>query len=165
MDHQQQYLSAEQGFDQRSGGDYSAPPPPRNSSSSSKSAATTSTGGRKRSADHLEDEDLYSQADQQLDRDVKDEDSSAVTSNSTTTGGGGVNSNNKSNAARKNRNAAPPLKRGNACMLCRKRKLRCDGIRPKCGTCARLSHDCVYGGKSGRPSPELNRLIRKYLRP
>lgn len=31
---------------------------------------------------------------------------------------------------------------------------RCDGVRPKCGTCDRLNHDCQYGGASGR----LNRL-------
>lgn len=31
-----------------------------------------------------------------------------------------------------------------ACAVCRKRKLKCDGIRPACGTCARLQHDCTY---------------------
>ncbi|KAL8654274.1 MAG: hypothetical protein Q9226_003500 [Calogaya cf. arnoldii] len=31
-----------------------------------------------------------------------------------------------------------------ACAICRKRKLKCDGGRPKCGTCARLGHDCAY---------------------
>ena len=31
-----------------------------------------------------------------------------------------------------------------ACVLCRKRKLRCDGQRPSCGTCARLAHECGY---------------------
>lgn len=31
-----------------------------------------------------------------------------------------------------------------ACVVCRKRKLRCDGGRPSCGTCARLGHDCAY---------------------
>ncbi|GAA5985860.1 hypothetical protein JCM10908_006308 [Rhodotorula pacifica] len=40
---------------------------------------------------------------------------------------------------------APPLKRGNACNICRKRKLKCDGQRPVCGTCARLKHECQYG--------------------
>jgi hypothetical protein len=32
----------------------------------------------------------------------------------------------------------------NACMVCRKRKLRCDGGQPSCGTCTRLNHDCNY---------------------
>lgn len=31
-----------------------------------------------------------------------------------------------------------------ACAICRKRKLKCDGGRPKCGTCARLGHNCAY---------------------
>ncbi|SCV72836.1 BQ2448_4373 [Microbotryum intermedium] len=44
-----------------------------------------------------------------------------------------------------------PLPRGAACTACRKKKLasscflRCDGSRPKCQTCVRLGHDCVYG--------------------
>lgn len=28
-----------------------------------------------------------------------------------------------------------------ACVVCRKRKLRCDGNKPSCGTCSRLGHD------------------------
>lgn len=45
-------------------------------------------------------------------------------------------------------NGVPRLKR-TACILCRRRKLRCDQIRPKCGTCERLGHDCQYdeGGR------------------
>ncbi|KAM0790589.1 hypothetical protein ACM66B_004454 [Microbotryomycetes sp. NB124-2] len=39
----------------------------------------------------------------------------------------------------------PSLARGLACTVCRKRKLRCDGQRPECGTCVRLGHQCVYG--------------------
>ncbi|KAF2865318.1 hypothetical protein BDV95DRAFT_448779, partial [Massariosphaeria phaeospora] len=31
-----------------------------------------------------------------------------------------------------------------ACDSCRERKLRCDGSRPTCGTCKRLTHDCTY---------------------
>ncbi|KAI5819766.1 C6 transcription factor Prf [Pyronema omphalodes] len=31
-----------------------------------------------------------------------------------------------------------------ACVVCRKRKLRCNGIKPSCGTCSRLGHDCSY---------------------
>ncbi|KAI4268230.1 MAG: hypothetical protein LQ337_007958 [Flavoplaca oasis] len=31
-----------------------------------------------------------------------------------------------------------------ACAICRKRKLKCDGGRPKCATCARLGHNCTY---------------------
>jgi hypothetical protein len=35
-----------------------------------------------------------------------------------------------------------------ACVVCRKRKLRCDGIKPSCGTCSRLGHEWY------EPSPE-----------
>jgi Fungal Zn(2)-Cys(6) binuclear cluster domain len=31
-----------------------------------------------------------------------------------------------------------------ACVICRKRKLKCDGQRPACGTCSRLGHRCGY---------------------
>ncbi|GAA5968027.1 hypothetical protein JCM21900_002101 [Sporobolomyces salmonicolor] len=80
---------------------------------------------------------------------IKDEDSS----------GGGAGG-----PPRKNRNAAPPLKRGSACMLCRKRKLRCDGIRPKCGTCLRLNHDCVYGDPAHEKMAERQRELEDRVR-
>ncbi|EKD21317.1 fungal specific transcription factor domain-containing protein [Drepanopeziza brunnea f. sp. 'multigermtubi' MB_m1] len=31
-----------------------------------------------------------------------------------------------------------------SCVSCRKRKLKCDRIKPKCGTCLRLRHECEY---------------------
>lgn len=31
-----------------------------------------------------------------------------------------------------------------ACVICRKRKLKCDGSKPSCGTCSRLGHNCAY---------------------
>jgi hypothetical protein len=31
-----------------------------------------------------------------------------------------------------------------SCVSCRKRKLKCDRTKPKCGTCIRLRHDCEY---------------------
>ncbi|KDQ07979.1 hypothetical protein BOTBODRAFT_587408 [Botryobasidium botryosum FD-172 SS1] len=42
--------------------------------------------------------------------------------------------------------AKPALGRGEACLQCRRRKLRCDAVKPVCGPCARLSEviDCVY---------------------
>jgi hypothetical protein len=115
--HQQQFLGTQQSYD---GGDFqSRSPLARNPSSS------FTTG--KRSADHLEDEEDYSQGD----NDVKDEESPAPQTTSNGSTGGGTSGNNKnststsssSTAGRKNRSAAPPLKRGSACMLCRRRKL------------------------------------------
>lgn len=31
-----------------------------------------------------------------------------------------------------------------SCTLCRKRKLKCDRVKPSCGTCTRLRHDCIF---------------------
>jgi hypothetical protein len=31
-----------------------------------------------------------------------------------------------------------------SCVSCRKRKLKCDRVKPKCGTCTRLRHDCEF---------------------
>ncbi|TVY37892.1 Citrinin biosynthesis transcriptional activator [Lachnellula occidentalis] len=31
-----------------------------------------------------------------------------------------------------------------SCVSCRRRKLRCDRIKPQCGTCSRLRHQCEY---------------------
>ena len=41
-----------------------------------------------------------------------------------------------------------------ACVLCRKRKLRCDGVKPSCGTCKRLSHDCSYDEVRRKSGPK-----------
>ncbi|KAF2869815.1 fungal-specific transcription factor domain-containing protein [Massariosphaeria phaeospora] len=41
-----------------------------------------------------------------------------------------------------------------ACVLCRKRKLRCDGTRPTCGTCKRLAHDCTYDEVRKKSGPK-----------
>lgn len=42
-----------------------------------------------------------------------------------------------------NHEATSRMKR-TACVICRKRKLKCDGKKPKCATCARLGHNCAY---------------------
>lgn len=31
-----------------------------------------------------------------------------------------------------------------ACVVCRKRKLKCDGGKPSCASCSRLGHCCAY---------------------
>lgn len=41
-----------------------------------------------------------------------------------------------------------------ACVLCRKRKLKCDAARPKCATCARLGHDCEYNEVRKKSGPK-----------
>lgn len=41
-----------------------------------------------------------------------------------------------------------------ACVICRKRKLRCDGGKPSCGTCTRLAHDCSYDEVRRKSGPK-----------
>jgi Fungal specific transcription factor domain/Fungal Zn(2)-Cys(6) binuclear cluster domain len=41
-----------------------------------------------------------------------------------------------------------------ACILCRKRKLKCDGGKPACGTCSRLGHDCAYDEQRKKSGPK-----------
>ncbi|KAK5120988.1 hypothetical protein LTR85_005772 [Meristemomyces frigidus] len=41
-----------------------------------------------------------------------------------------------------------------ACVLCRKRKLKCDGDKPSCGTCLRLQHDCSYDEVRRKSGPK-----------
>ncbi|CAM1507286.1 Fc.00g069270.m01.CDS01 [Cosmosporella sp. VM-42] len=41
-----------------------------------------------------------------------------------------------------------------ACMICRKRKLKCDGMRPSCSTCSRLGHSCAYDEQRRKSGPK-----------
>lgn len=41
-------------------------------------------------------------------------------------------------------NSQVPRPKRIACVVCRRRKLRCDGARPSCATCSRLGHKCAY---------------------
>lgn len=41
-----------------------------------------------------------------------------------------------------------------ACIICRKRKLKCDGTKPKCGTCTRLGHSCAYDEVRRKSGPK-----------
>jgi hypothetical protein len=58
-----------------------------------------------------------------------------------------------------------------ACVLCRKRKLKCDGTRPTCGTCKRLSHECTYDEVRKKSGPKrgyvklLEQRLRKLAQP
>ncbi|KAF8068580.1 hypothetical protein FPV67DRAFT_1488866 [Lyophyllum atratum] len=59
--------------------------------------------------------------------------------------------------------AAPRRRRkGNTCLNCRRRKIRCDGLRPMCGQCVSGSstfEDCEYPGGSPTPSQVLEQRI------
>ncbi|KAI5250469.1 hypothetical protein E4T43_00057 [Aureobasidium subglaciale] len=52
-----------------------------------------------------------------------------------------------------NQSQQPKSKRV-ACVLCRKRKLRCDGAKPSCATCTRLSHNCAYDEVRKKSGPK-----------
>ncbi len=41
-----------------------------------------------------------------------------------------------------------------ACVICRKRKLKCDGGKPSCATCARLGHSCTYDEVRRKSGPK-----------
>ncbi|KAK6544389.1 hypothetical protein TWF694_001087 [Orbilia ellipsospora] len=51
---------------------------------------------------------------------------------------------NKNEARRDSADGDAPRQKRIACVVCRKRKLKCDGARPACGTCSRLGHNCSY---------------------
>ncbi len=51
-------------------------------------------------------------------------------------------------------NANVPRPKRLACMICRKRKLKCDGIKPSCSTCTRLNHDCAYDEVRRKSGPK-----------
>ena len=53
-----------------------------------------------------------------------------------------------------NENGQVPKPKRIACVLCRKRKLRCDGSKPSCGTCTRLQHDCSYDEVRRKSGPK-----------
>ncbi|ORX34450.1 hypothetical protein BD324DRAFT_635980 [Kockovaella imperatae] len=48
------------------------------------------------------------------------------------------------------------LKRGDACLACRKRRIRCDAEKPACSTCVRLKKECQY--VVGKPISKMARL-------
>ncbi|KAH0293230.1 hypothetical protein KCU62_g1426, partial [Aureobasidium sp. EXF-3399] len=50
--------------------------------------------------------------------------------------------------------AQQPKSKRVACVLCRKRKLRCDGAKPSCATCTRLSHNCAYDEVRKKSGPK-----------
>lgn len=41
-----------------------------------------------------------------------------------------------------------------ACIVCRRRKLKCDSQRPSCGSCSRLGHDCAYDEVRKKSGPK-----------
>ncbi|PBP27361.1 fungal-specific transcription factor domain-containing protein [Diplocarpon rosae] len=41
-----------------------------------------------------------------------------------------------------------------ACVICRKRKLKCDGTKPSCSTCSRLGHSCAYDEVRRKSGPK-----------
>ncbi|GAM91578.1 hypothetical protein ANO11243_096300 [Dothideomycetidae sp. 11243] len=42
------------------------------------------------------------------------------------------------------------------CLTCRRRRVKCDEVRPACGVCSRLALDCNYNSAAHTPSPPKN---------
>ncbi|EPE09204.1 c6 transcription factor prf [Ophiostoma piceae UAMH 11346] len=59
-----------------------------------------------------------------------------------------------SSRADDNPNAGIPRQKRLACLICRRRKLKCDGRRPSCSTCARLGHQCAYDEVRKKSGPK-----------
>ncbi|KAK9794453.1 putative Fungal-specific transcription factor domain-containing protein [Seiridium cardinale] len=57
-------------------------------------------------------------------------------------------------APRPTGNANIPKPKRLACMICRKRKLKCDGNKPSCSTCTRLGHSCAYDEVRRKSGPK-----------
>ncbi|WRT69797.1 uncharacterized protein IL334_006788 [Kwoniella shivajii] len=53
----------------------------------------------------------------------------------------------------------PPLKRGDACLYCRKRRIRCSAEKPTCQHCSKSGRECVYD--SGKPVSRVKQLEEK----
>jgi hypothetical protein len=51
-------------------------------------------------------------------------------------------------------NASVPKPKRLACMICRRRKLKCDGVKPSCSTCSRLGHACAYDEVRRKSGPK-----------
>jgi hypothetical protein len=51
-----------------------------------------------------------------------------------------------------------PIEKTISCVSCRKRKLKCDRVKPKCGTCTRLTHECEYPERRKNPSSKRRNL-------
>ena len=81
-------------------------------------------------------------------------------------------SNGEAEASRRDSNEGRPLNETQpkakriACVLCRKRKLKCDGMRPSCSTCKRLAHDCAYDEVRKKSGPKRGyvKLLEQRLR-
>ncbi|CAK9783250.1 hypothetical protein CC85DRAFT_281995 [Cutaneotrichosporon oleaginosum] len=50
----------------------------------------------------------------------------------------------------------PPLKRGDACLYCRKRRIRCSATKPSCHHCTKLNRECIYD--IGKPISRVRKL-------
>ncbi|WWC92908.1 uncharacterized protein L201_007870 [Kwoniella dendrophila CBS 6074] len=54
---------------------------------------------------------------------------------------------------------AAPLKRGDACLYCRKRRIKCSADKPTCANCQKSNRECIYD--SGKPVSRVKQLEEK----
>lgn len=53
----------------------------------------------------------------------------------------------------------PPLRRGDACLRCRAKKLKCSAEKPSCDQCSKRNDNCVYD--TARPATRVQKLEAK----
>ncbi|KAL0255438.1 hypothetical protein I308_100242 [Cryptococcus tetragattii IND107] len=53
----------------------------------------------------------------------------------------------------------PPLRRGDACLRCRAKKLKCSARKPSCDQCSKRNDSCVYD--TARPATRVQKLEAK----
>ncbi|ORY02807.1 hypothetical protein K493DRAFT_254641 [Basidiobolus meristosporus CBS 931.73] len=51
-------------------------------------------------------------------------------------------------------NANKKSRTSRACDLCRRKKVKCDGLKPTCSNCSSLGHDCTYLDKPKKRGPQ-----------
>lgn len=56
------------------------------------------------------------------------------------------------------RSNAPPRRYGFACLVCRRRKIKCDGKKPNCANCIKVKEICSYKETPSYNSHLVNQL-------
>ncbi|ORX35659.1 hypothetical protein BD324DRAFT_631038 [Kockovaella imperatae] len=65
----------------------------------------------------------------------------------------------KASPERKGKASNQPLRRGDACLMCRAKKLKCSATKPVCDQCAKRKDRCVYDAI--RPASRVEKLEKK----
>ncbi|KAI1316649.1 hypothetical protein EDD11_009684 [Mortierella claussenii] len=106
-------------------------------------ARHSSESGDDHDLDDDHDEYNHEHDDHDQEQDDANDSSSAQNNNSNNRG----NSNDSNNVSHTDGDEAAPIKRKRltqACDPCRKKKIKCDGVKPSCANCTKLNGNCTY---------------------